>query len=520
MENSHFSPLELSASAPTFSSLSSSPTPSFSRRLSLQSFRGSTPIRKRSQAPSSYIHSEASPSTTLSNPSRQDHIIFSSQPRPEPRETSFTLGRISIVATPRSKAPRPASIISTNSTKSSYDRSRNLWSQQSVLKRISWGWNQTFAGLTPEQLTEFEIKRARAIQYDFPKRIPIERRLSSANSETSTTSPISRVSSESTTPSEPTVNKPFANRRPSAVRTIRPEVELPPVEEEEAIEEEAIEEEEEEEEESLLDSAQDQEFDDMGLRRAFSTRFMRSNSPAVQKQRPQISLPALISTTNAQLNDSLDIHPALRTSGSSNDYPLSFGTTTPTTPISEDTPGLTDSSSVGSSRSSSNGSPTMDRSPTAERFSTATVEPNHLTQYFPQLAPEKVADNVTILTDDVVSTAPPALPKRAPSHSKREHERLARTRSMRSSGSLSRTSEPTGRALTAPSSRHVSLETKDQPFASELAQVAEVHEDFHSLVLEEQRTNDEVLMSGAGYRAITPSVYMMDLADMEAGRWD
>ena len=83
---------------------------------------------------------------------------------------------------------------------------------------------------------------------------------------------------------------------------------------------------------------------------------------------------------------------------------ISIDTTTPPSTTGSNEPDLTDGSSAGSS---------------------PTLEQNHLTTYFPGPAgaAAKMADSPTA----------PVVPQRVPSHSKREHERLARKRSLRGS---------------------------------------------------------------------------------------
>lgn len=152
------------------------------------------------------------------------------------------------------------------------------------------------------------------------------------------------------------------------------------------------------------------------------------------KARPQISLPMeLTETTNMLSYDAPDISAAqfqhsihavipsntpydsgvstpyseqessTRTSNDSN-----RNTWSPTSPGNGNAPPLTDSSSIESS---------------------PVLEKNHLSDYFPQTASparSKTMRNSSSTTTDLA----PAIPRRAASHSKREHERVARTRSL------------------------------------------------------------------------------------------
>lgn len=180
------------------------------------------------------------------------------------------------------------------------------------------------------------------------------------------------------------------------------------------------------------------------------------------------------------------------------------------TPGSE-TPEMTDSSSIGS-RSSTN-------SPLDGHFESVTG--NHLTQYFTSLPPSptpvrhKRVETIVIASDredepatiDIAAGPAPALPTRAASHSKREHLRLARTRSTRSSTT---------------SSRHTSLESAGgaQVVGAGLPQLEEVQEDFNAMCVEEPIAVDEAVMESANVRKLTPSMYAFDLLDLEASRFD
>ena len=127
------------------------------------------------------------------------------------------------------------------------------------------------------------------------------------------------------------------------------------------------------------------------LNRAASASEMRARST------PKISMPVeLQSSTNLQLNDMLDLHAAQKMMAARTSLE-----TEPTSLSAVLEPELTDGSSAGSSPA---------------------VENNHLTAYFPGPAATAVK---------AADTDRPLIPQRVPSHSKREHERLARKRSLR-----------------------------------------------------------------------------------------
>ena len=99
-----------------------------------------------------------------------------------------------------------------------------------------------------------------------------------------------------------------------------------------------------------------------------------------------------------------------------------------------------------------------------------------------------------------VSSDAPAIPQRAPSHSKREHVRLARHRSVRSSlraASLKLESMNEGvvgspMGLMAPASVILS-----RPFSAELAQLSEAVEEFASIAATKDEEAEAVATSSA-----------------------
>ncbi|KAB8621941.1 hypothetical protein FH972_026050 [Carpinus fangiana] len=189
----------------------------------------------------------------------------------------------------------------------------------------------------------------------------------------------------------------------------------------------------------------------MSLARAFTRRLGRGEKTQAEntKQRPQISLPmALTETTNMLAYDAPDIEAAQFQhtiqsvipnnspfdSGASTPYsePNSSGRSSnddgsrrqgysPITASTEYAPGLTDASSVESS-------------PVAEK--------NHLTEYFPAVESPTRSKTTRVSSSSASSISDglaPTIPRRAASHSKREHERVARSRSLNRASSHSRT---------------------------------------------------------------------------------
>lgn len=265
----------------------------------------------------------------------------------------------------------------------------------------------------------------------------------------------------------------------------------------------------------------------MSLARAFTQRIKGDRSPRIKHH--DISLPIeLISSTNSMSYDAPDIsllkrqgfpralNTALfkRSSGNAED---SF----PASPA-DDTPHLTDASSIESS------------SPRLER--------NHLTQYFPanhaqpttpakQSNPEVVIKSAESSKPSSVSDAnsmadeaefsAPVLPRRAASHSKREHERLARKRSIRASTPVADGPKPTLATIAitedvAEDQRQdpaPSTEPKEDsnPFDAEIAQLSAVQEDYQTAARAIERDEDMVYMMMKGLGKFDASEYLAEL---------
>ena len=182
--------------------------------------------------------------------------------------------------------------------------------------------------------------------------------------------------------------------------------------------------------------------------------------------------------------------PALSPSNSarnSSDDELSTAPTTPTSPLSpRSTPAMTD----GSSATSADSSPVL--------------ELNHLSEYFPSPGPAALKRSQSCRLSRKPSTVAeepvPALPKRASSHSKREHERVARQRSLRRSPQLSEPASPnrspaqlklseifsSSDIAASPTDKAEQTPTTDpgvhHPFSAELEQLNEVADDYHGVV--------------------------------------
>jgi hypothetical protein len=203
------------------------------------------------------------------------------------------------------------------------------------------------------------------------------------------------------------------------------------------------------------------------------------------KGRPTISLPTqLISTTNMASYNAPSVEDMRMVSRqqAQRSSPLSQEER-PVSPAGS-TPSLTDASSV-SSRSSHNESvsPT-DMSRTDSYFDVQT--PASSVESTPCSTPERKR-RTSFQAESPMSTSStsidaPAIPQRAPSHSKREHVRLARHRSVRSSlraASMKLETMGADGMVMAPASVILSRPAS-QPFSHELEQLNEAVEEFAS----------------------------------------
>lgn len=120
------------------------------------------------------------------------------------------------------------------------------------------------------------------------------------------------------------------------------------------------------------------------------------------------------------------------------------------------------------------------------------------------------------------SLAAPQLPKRALSHSKREHERLARQRSIRGSQlgaprSISSLNSAASTASISPNRSPISS-VAEHPFSSELEQLSEVAEDFAMLDLSNAELEaDTAVMQTKGLLKFSAEDYTCEIAPLVIG---
>lgn len=273
-----------------------------------------------------------------------------------------------------------------------------------------------------------------------------------------------------------------------------------------------------------------------GIGRAFSMR-----KPERTPFRPEISLPIeLLSATNPLAFNAPDINS--QTNSGSSASPLQQLAASPSTSSlrSENSiPGLGSSSSLASPAVSGVSTP-VNEVPEHE-FQTLH---NRLTS-LPEVEDIVVskAQNIQASDDCIVLNAP-AIPKRAPSHTKRTHQALARQRSisrMRSSSSSTDASVPSltgdnmSRKSSSSSIHHLSVQsTKDQPavcrnsadmfsarthmsttgvivsdhpFGAELAKLTEVAEEFNGSPVEEVEVTPAPLKSSMKKLPAEPTIW-------------
>ncbi|KAI9669338.1 MAG: hypothetical protein M1831_000374 [Alyxoria varia] len=236
-----------------------------------------------------------------------------------------------------------------------------------------------------------------------------------------------------------------------------------------------------------------------------------SSRSGKQVKMGEISLPMnLLSTTNILSYEAPDIAIAQQTRNVPPQYSYHRPSESHSAHSATSTePALTDGSSAGSSPA---------------------VEHNHLSCYFPG---PTVARTTSARKAVEVDENVPAIPQRAPSHSKREHERVARKRSQRSmthSPNSSTPSSPTGdrnsfeiignpksnsqmrspslaqttRSVFSPPPHH-------HPFGSELEQLNEVAETFTDVARDMENDEDAMVMRQRGLEKYSVDDYISEI---------
>ncbi|KAL9080234.1 MAG: hypothetical protein Q9157_000956 [Trypethelium eluteriae] len=256
-----------------------------------------------------------------------------------------------------------------------------------------------------------------------------------------------------------------------------------------------------------------------GMARAFSTRAPGKQSLTGH----QISGPvALLSTTNMLSYNAPDIQgtPRIRhaSTGSATDMPNIRTTST------------SSSSSHRSIPESENGNTSPDTMTDASSVTDSgppSPEPNHLSTYFQ--APvkglprsrsttslhSKASHGKTLSVESV-----PSIPQRAPSHSKRAHQDMARKRSLNHHGSVPnfRDSKDSARAPAEVFARG-SVEP-NHPFGKELNQLMEVAEEFNGAVRNIELDEDYSFMQTRGLGRFDANTYMLEISGLYSTRFE
>lgn len=225
----------------------------------------------------------------------------------------------------------------------------------------------------------------------------------------------------------------------------------------------------------------------MSLARAFTKRTkerfgnIRSKASETVQTPRKISSPiALISSTNAQLFTAIDIADMQAAS-------------------------FSDASSAVSTRSSTDANEASGYSTPASSVESSPIHesPNPLSYYFPD-SPNPSCEASPVVKADQLDA--PVLPKRALSHSKREHVRLARQRSVRSSTQSISSNTSQSTIMDAP-----------HPFSHELEQLSEMAEEFGLVAKEVMYDEDMKIMQSHGLMKFSVEEYAAEIEGLMAG---
>lgn len=235
--------------------------------------------------------------------------------------------------------------------------------------------------------------------------------------------------------------------------------------------------------------------------------------PKLQVDRSQISSPvALVSTTNMLSYNAPDITATRHVSSSS-------------TSSSHSSSDDSDNSTLTRSRASSHGSRDNLTDASSVESSPTLPAPNHLTGYFSS-ASKHVRKSASInsislhqVQEEPVGAAPD-IPRRAFSHSKHAHERLAHKRSLqnmnRSSLGSSRKSYEHRSSIDMFSA---TIQEEDHPFGRELEQLNEVVEEFGGVVRDAEREEDFATMRQRDLAAFCVADYLTEIQPLFSVRF-
>ncbi|KAK8205531.1 hypothetical protein M8818_004900 [Zalaria obscura] len=254
----------------------------------------------------------------------------------------------------------------------------------------------------------------------------------------------------------------------------------------------------------------------MSLVRAFTTRRNRpeisapfmsraasQRSPGKPVVRSQISSPvALISTTNVLSYDAPNILGTAPIPGARN--------TSSASSVSSSHSSADDSDGGSSNDMRSSGTLT-DASSVDEPITPGSPEPNHLSCYF---KPAVTTSNpASAVSSPRPSFDAPAIPRRAPSHSKKAHVQLSRKRSVQRMVNPPSTAQEMARHSTDMFSKEIDA-PNTHPFGRELEQLNEVAEEFGSAVRDAEADADRVFMEAHGLEQYGATDYMTEIQDL------
>ncbi|KAJ9625910.1 hypothetical protein H2203_004678 [Taxawa tesnikishii (nom. ined.)] len=251
----------------------------------------------------------------------------------------------------------------------------------------------------------------------------------------------------------------------------------------------------------------------MSLIRALTTRrnrpqkldssFSRTASQRSPVMRHQISSPvALISSTNTLAYEAPDIVGTMPVA-----TPTIVRNVSSSSSINSSGSSSADDSDASSTSMHSSGTIT-DASSVDEPTTPTSPEPNHLSCYFkPAVSTsgrESQSNSATSSPRPSFSFDAPAVPQRAPSHSKKAHVQLSRKRSVQRG--MVRNSADMFSASIEPPVTH--------PFGKELEQLTEVAEEFGSTCRAAEADADRVFMEAHGLARFTAAEYMTEIQDL------
>ena len=252
-----------------------------------------------------------------------------------------------------------------------------------------------------------------------------------------------------------------------------------------------------------------------GMARAFSTRAPSKNP----LKGNQISGPvALLSTTNMLSYNAPDIQgtPRIRISSSS--------------PSNQRAASTSSASSQGSIPESENGNTSPGSMTDASSVTDSgppSPEANHLSTYFEAPTKTVARSQSTTSLQSKMSHAKsnsiesaPMIPQRAPSHSKRAHQDLARKRSLNHHGSVPNFRSSKEMAHTSGEVFARGSIEPNHPFGKELDQLMEVAEEFNGAVRNAELDEDFTFMQSHGLSRFDVNDYMVEISGLYSTRFE